>query len=111
MFRHTMKCFWLVAVLTVSVPALAQVGTTGTIRGDDTTANLPWDGRFTGDAARAISDKFASCVVKRHDRPVVKALQMERDTPEQYKALHVFLDPECWVVTASRAKRTDRMSR
>jgi len=82
--------------LTVSAPALAQGGATGSIRGNDSTASLPWEGRFTGDAARAISDQFAACVVKRHSSPVIKALKMGRDTPEQYKALHVFLDPECW---------------
>jgi len=82
-----------VLALASTVPALAQ---TGSIRSNDAPATLPREGRFTGDAARAISDKFAACVVKRHYQPVIKALQMERDTPDQYKALHRLLDPECW---------------
>jgi hypothetical protein len=80
----------------LSALARAQAGTTGSVRGDDTTATLPDEGVFTGDAARAISDKFAACAVKRHGPAVIKALRMERDTPEQYKALRRFLDAECW---------------
>jgi hypothetical protein len=86
----------LALALAVPASALAQGVTTGSVRSNDAPATLPWEGRFTGDAARAISDQFAACAVKRHDQPVIKALQMGRDTPEQYKALQRFLDPECW---------------
>jgi hypothetical protein len=85
-----------VLALAFTVPVLAQAGSTGSIRSDDAAATLPKEGHFTGDAARAISDKFATCVVKRHYQPVIKALQMDRDTADQYKALHRLLDAECW---------------
>lgn len=92
-----MKCLIAALALVFTGPALAQAGSTGSIRSDDATPTLPYDGaRVTGDKARAIGDKFAACAVKRHDSPVTKALRMERDSPAQYKALQVFLDPECW---------------
>lgn len=84
----------MATAMAMATPALGQAS--GSIRSDDAPVTLPHEGSFTGDAGRAISDKFAACVVRRHYQPVINALEMERDTAEQYKALHRLLDAECF---------------
>jgi len=80
-------------VLSPGSAAFAQA--TGSIRGDTAPISVP-EGRVVGDPARAIMDKFAACVVRRHHSPVIKSLQMEREAAEQYEAIHKLLDAECW---------------
>jgi hypothetical protein len=93
MARTALKVVLAVLGLAQAIPAFAQA--TGSIRSGSAPVSVP-EGRSTGDAARAVMDNFAACVVKRHYAPVIKSLAFKRDTSEQYNALHRLLDAECW---------------
>lgn len=84
-----------VALLIFAMVAAAdpQGVTTGTLMRDKAPVDVP-EGRSVGDEARAVSDKFAACIVRRHYRQVVKALAT--DMAQQYESLPKLMDRECF---------------
>ena len=91
----------LLIMLLFTTPAMGQSAATGSYINTDKAVSVSEEGRITGDAARAIGDAFADCVVRRHYRPALNALNMARDSAEQYNALHRILDQECWAGSGS----------
>ena len=84
-----------VALLIFAMVAAAdpQGVTTGTLMRDKAPVDVP-EGRSVGDEARAVSDKFAACIVRRHYKQVVKALAT--DMAQQYESLPKLMDRECF---------------
>ncbi|HEX4694041.1 hypothetical protein [Sphingomonas sp.] len=82
------------------IAAAARGQMTGSIRRDTAPIDVP-DGRSTGDAARAISDNFALCIVKRHYPQVLKTLAGPQDAMHDYKFLPKLMDAECFTGSAS----------
>lgn len=84
-----------VALLIFAAVAAAnpQGVTTGTLMRDKAPVDVP-EGRSVGDEARAVSDKFAACIVRRHYKQVVKALAT--DMAQQYESLPKLMDRECF---------------
>ena len=79
----------------VGVVGTAQGQMTGSIRRDTAPIDVP-EGRSTGDIARAVSDNFALCIVKRHYLQVVKMLAPPLDAAHDYKFLPKLMDAECF---------------
>ncbi|MDB5677591.1 hypothetical protein [Sphingomonas bacterium] len=73
----------------------AAQGQTGSIRSNTAPIEVP-EGRSTGDVARAVSDNFALCIVKRHYPQVVKMLAPPLDTAHDFKFLPKLMDGECF---------------
>lgn len=84
----------LVAAL-CGMTGAAQGQTTGSIRRDTTPIDVP-EGRSTGDVARAVSDNFALCIVKRHYVQVLKMLTPPLDAAHDFKFLPKLMDAECF---------------
>jgi hypothetical protein len=83
--------------LCIAVPfAGAQSVATGSILSSGASAPNPGEGRFIGDKARAYTDNYAMCVVKRHLLQVKKALALTVYTAEQHTALGKLFDKECF---------------
>jgi hypothetical protein len=82
------------------IAGAAQSQTTGSIRRDTTPIDVP-EGRSTGDVARAVSDNFALCIVKRHYLQVLKMLAPPLDAAHDYKFLPKLMDAECFTGSSS----------
>jgi hypothetical protein len=92
-----------IAAVTGAVAA-AYGQETGSIRSGSGPISVP-EGRVTGDAARAVSDNLALCIVKRHYGPVRKALAPPRNQMNDYKYLPKLMDSECF--SGGSVKRDD----
>ena len=90
------KANWLTFVAAIAGIAVAAHGQeTGSIRSGSGPISVP-EGEVRGDAARAVSDNLAFCIVKRHYGPVRKALAPPRNMMNDYKYLPKLMDSECF---------------
>jgi hypothetical protein len=58
-------------------------------------ATVDREGRVSGDIARKTMDQFAKCVLDRRRRPVLEALALPSDSPEQNKLFGYLAKTEC----------------
>jgi hypothetical protein len=100
----------LLAIAVSGIVGAAQGQETGSIRGDTASVDVP-EGRSTGDAARAVSDNFALCIVKRHYVQVLKTLAGPQDAAHDFKFLPKLMDGECFTGSSSvgRSGGTDEV--
>ncbi|MEO5493853.1 MAG: hypothetical protein ABIR08_07480 [Sphingomonas sp.] len=83
------------AAAIAGIAAGARGQATGSIRKDSAPIDVP-EGRVTGDAARAVSDNLAFCIVKLHYVTVRKALAPPRNLMNDYKVLPKLMDNDCF---------------
>jgi len=76
--------------LVVAAPVAAQ-----SIIPRERPATADREGNFSGDLARKIMDQFAACVLDRRRKPVLEALAMPSDSPEQNKLFGYLAKTEC----------------
>jgi hypothetical protein len=95
MLGRTMAQGLMFAAAIAGIAAAAYGQATGSIRKDSAPIDVP-DGRVTGDAARAVSDNLAFCIVKRHYLSVRKALAPPRNLMNDYKFLPKLMDNDCF---------------
>ncbi|MEJ0086706.1 MAG: hypothetical protein WDO72_13550 [Pseudomonadota bacterium] len=76
--------------LVVAAPVAAQ-----SIIPREGPATADREGKFSGDLARKTMDQFAACVLDRRRKPVLEALAMPADSPEQYKLFGYLAKTEC----------------
>ncbi|MBX3564675.1 MAG: hypothetical protein KF730_08880 [Sphingomonas sp.] len=89
--------FTLAAAL---IAGTAHAQETGSMRSSTTSIDVP-EGSATGDAARAVYDKFALCIVKRHYMQVSKALAGPPNFDKDMQTLPPLMDKECFFGSAS----------
>lgn len=85
---------------TAMVAGTAHAQETGSMRSSTTSIDVP-EGSATGDAARAVYDKFALCIVKRHYMQVAKALAGPPNFDTDMQTLPKLMDKECFFGSAS----------
>jgi hypothetical protein len=77
-------------VLVVAAPAAAQ-----SIIPREGPASVDREGSFSGDIARKVMDQFAACVLDRRRKPVLEALALPSDSPEQNELFRYLAKTEC----------------
>lgn len=90
-------------VVTVGAVAAVHAQITGSVRSGTDPIDVP-EGQSRGNAARAISDTFALCVVKQHYIQVRKMLAPPRDMSRDYKDLPKLMDNDCFMGSSSVAR-------
>ena len=76
--------------LVVAAPVAAQ-----SIIPREGPASFDREGTFSGDIARKTMDQFAVCVLDRRRKPVLEALAMPSDSPEQNELFRYLAKTEC----------------
>jgi hypothetical protein len=76
--------------LVVAAPVAAQ-----SIIPRERPASFDREGSFTGDIARKAMDQFAACVLDRRRKPVLEALALPSDSPEQNELFRYLSKTEC----------------
>jgi len=84
----SISAFLIALVMAAPVPAQ-------TIIPRERPATAEREGTVTGDLARKTMDQFAACVLDRRRKPVLKALAMPSDSPEQNKEFGYLAKTEC----------------
>lgn len=93
---------WLASLVmaTAAMAGAAQAQETGSMRPDSAPIDVA-EGRSTGDAARAVYDNFALCIVKRHYLQVRKALAGPPNLAKDYESLPKLMDKACFFGSGS----------
>jgi hypothetical protein len=80
----------LLAALVVAAPVAAQ-----SIIPREGPATVDREGPVSGDIARKTMDQFAACVLDRRRKPVLEALALPSDSPEQNELFRYLAKTEC----------------
>jgi len=91
------------ALIAAMTAGAAHAQETGSMRPDTSPVGVP-EGRSTGDAARAVHDDFAQCIVKRHYIQVTKTLAGPTDLAKDHTTLPKLMDKACFFGSSSVGK-------